>query len=283
MRVAKFKPQPKSRHTRVGGVNRVLRMKAIIQLLKASWRYPGNKRLHDSTDCMSVVDLLLRSTDQRTFTDLFGMTAGEELFRQFAELKGSREKASTASQATILENEHRAGLADTESDLVPEVKSSVPHSSGSSSDSCSTPTSSTDSSLPTAKWNEKRTLWKFILCLLEMPEAMSDSIIWLNKERGTFKFTKNSGSRKVAELWGLVKGNRKMTYDSMTRNFRVPDARIFHPSNQRLVYCFNWEYGEALEFYKSLANPSSVEYYRNVKNLVTKYYRKLQQNSGGTP
>lgn len=63
-------------------------MKAIIRLLKATWRHPENDQLNDSTFCTSCVDRLLRSDDRKQFVESFGSIAGEELFQQFTQLKG---------------------------------------------------------------------------------------------------------------------------------------------------------------------------------------------------
>lgn len=103
--------------------------------------------------------------------------------------------------------------------------------------------------------------------------AMSKFIFWIDKQAGTFKFTKKSGSMKVAKLWGYAKGNHTMNYDLMTRSFRDYYKNNFSHSSKRLVYCFNWATKEVSEFREALSDPLNVDYYKNVIKLVNEFER----------
>lgn len=60
-------------------------------------------------------------------------------------------------------------------------------------------------------------LWEFLLILLANPESERESIHWKNESQGIFEL---ANRHRVAKLWGLTKGNVKMTYDNMSRSVR---------------------------------------------------------------
>ncbi|THD26006.1 hypothetical protein D915_002852 [Fasciola hepatica] len=263
-------------------ISEQLHMKAIIKLLKATWRHPENDLVRDSTFCTSCVDHLLRSDDRNQFTEPFGPITGEELFQQFTELKATYKFENLSGEIgpeirnldscdvphfnrMIGRRSKQARFTSTETSS---TSSSYPTSSSSS------PPSSLSSSslLQPSKKSEQWILWKFILCLLEMP-SQSKFISWIDQDAGTFKFAKKSGSTRVAKLWGYAKGNSAMNYDIMTRSFRDYYKNILNHSPKRLVYGFNWSISEVAEFRKSLSDPLNVEYYKNVSNLVKEFDR----------
>lgn len=60
-------------------------------------------------------------------------------------------------------------------------------------------------------------LWEFLLILLANQDCEGESIKWKDQSRGIFEL---ANRQKVAKLWGLTKGNAKMTYDNMSRSVR---------------------------------------------------------------
>ncbi|CAG7729501.1 unnamed protein product [Allacma fusca] len=96
------------------------------------------------------------------------------------------------------------------------------------------------------KRNEKKTgrLWEFIRDLLKNPEYCPSLVKWENAEEGLFRFV---NSEKVAQLWGNIKGNPRMTYEKLSRAMRYYyKSHVFEPVlGRRLVYKFghnatNW-------------------------------------------
>ncbi|XP_047004029.1 ETS homologous factor-like isoform X1 [Schistocerca americana] len=66
---------------------------------------------------------------------------------------------------------------------------------------------------------EKKTgrLWEFIRDLLKNREYCPSLICWENYDEGVFRFVR---SDKVAELWGTIKENPRMTYEKLSRAMR---------------------------------------------------------------
>ncbi|BFZ15740.1 hypothetical protein BsWGS_18780 [Bradybaena similaris] len=60
-------------------------------------------------------------------------------------------------------------------------------------------------------------LWKFVLELLQDPEANPRLLKWEDRNSGVFRFVQ---SEKVAQLWGKKKNNPQMTYEKMSRAMR---------------------------------------------------------------
>lgn len=60
-------------------------------------------------------------------------------------------------------------------------------------------------------------LWEFIRDLLHDPKTNPKLLQWEDKERGVFRFVQ---SDKVAELWGIKKNNKDMTYEKLSRAMR---------------------------------------------------------------
>ncbi|KAK7864337.1 hypothetical protein R5R35_009180 [Gryllus longicercus] len=80
-------------------------------------------------------------------------------------------------------------------------------------------------------------LWEFIRDLLLKPEYCPSLICWENHEEGIFRFVR---SDKVAELWGTIKENPKMTYEKLSRAMRYYyKSQVLQPVlGRRLVYKF---------------------------------------------
>ncbi|XP_066999736.2 ETS-related transcription factor Elf-5 [Anabrus simplex] len=80
-------------------------------------------------------------------------------------------------------------------------------------------------------------LWEFIRDLLLKPEYCPSLICWENHEEGVFRFVR---SDKVAELWGSIKENPKMTYEKLSRAMRYYyKSKVLQPVfGRRLVYKF---------------------------------------------
>ncbi|OXA60638.1 nuclear transcription factor Y subunit gamma isoform X2 [Folsomia candida] len=91
------------------------------------------------------------------------------------------------------------------------------------------------------KRNEKKTgrLWEFIRDLLKNPEYCPSLVRWENPEEGHFRFV---NSEKVAQLWGQIKGNPRMTYEKLSRAMRYYyKSHVFEPVlGRRLVYKFGY-------------------------------------------
>ncbi|ODN02493.1 ETS ous factor [Orchesella cincta] len=91
------------------------------------------------------------------------------------------------------------------------------------------------------KRNEKKTgrLWEFIRDLLKNPEYCPSLVKWENHEEGHFRFV---NSEKVAQLWGQIKGNPRMTYEKLSRAMRYYyKSHVFEPVlGRRLVYKFGY-------------------------------------------
>ena len=68
-------------------------------------------------------------------------------------------------------------------------------------------------------FTEKKTgrLWEFIRDLLKNPEYCPSLVRWENPGEGHFRFV---NSEKVAQLWGQIKGNPRMTYEKLSRAMR---------------------------------------------------------------
>lgn len=86
---------------------------------------------------------------------------------------------------------------------------------------------------------EKKTgrLWEFIRDLLKKPEYCPSLICWENHDEGVFRFVR---SDKVAELWGTIKENPRMTYEKLSRAMRYYyKSKVLQPVlGRRLVYKF---------------------------------------------
>lgn len=80
-------------------------------------------------------------------------------------------------------------------------------------------------------------LWEFIRDLLLKPEYCPSLICWENHDEGIFRFVR---SDKVAELWGTIKDNPKMTYEKLSRAMRYYyKSKVLQPVlGRRLVYKF---------------------------------------------
>lgn len=63
----------------------------------------------------------------------------------------------------------------------------------------------------------KQTLPQFICETLKDPTYNPGSIKYLNENEGVFLIVK---PKQIAELWGIVKGNPRMNYPSMSRGIR---------------------------------------------------------------
>lgn len=91
------------------------------------------------------------------------------------------------------------------------------------------------------KRNEKKTgrLWEFIRDLLKNPDYCPNFIKWENSDEGLFRFV---NSEKVAQLWGHIKGNPRMTYEKLSRAMRYYyKSHVFEPVlGRRLVYKFGF-------------------------------------------
>ncbi|XP_069678219.1 ETS homologous factor-like isoform X3 [Periplaneta americana] len=86
---------------------------------------------------------------------------------------------------------------------------------------------------------EKKTgrLWEFIRDLLLNRDYCPSLICWENHEEGVFRFVR---SEKVAQLWGTIKENPKMTYEKLSRAMRYYyKSKVLQPVlGRRLVYKF---------------------------------------------
>lgn len=91
----------------------------------------------------------------------------------------------------------------------------------------------------TKKKSEKRTgrLWEFIRNLLLNRKYCPSLICWENYDEGVFRFVQ---SEKVAQLWGSLKANPKMTYEKLSRAMRYYyKSKVLQPVlGRRLVYKF---------------------------------------------
>jgi len=67
-----------------------------------------------------------------------------------------------------------------------------------------------------------RHLWEFIRDLLLAGDngdmAAADIIRWENRDEGIFRIV---DSKQVAELWGIRKRNKTMTYEKLSRALRL--------------------------------------------------------------
>ncbi|XP_038579525.1 transcription factor Spi-B isoform X2 [Micropterus salmoides] len=96
-------------------------------------------------------------------------------------------------------------------------------------------------SLPLAPLSGKRKerLFQFLFEMLQTP-SMRNCIWWVQSSAGTFQFSSQNKER-LAELWGLRKGNRKtMTYQKMARALRnYSRTGEIHKVKRKLTYQFD--------------------------------------------
>ncbi|XP_071123022.1 ETS homologous factor-like [Mytilus edulis] len=79
-------------------------------------------------------------------------------------------------------------------------------------------------------------LWQFLLCLLTNLKFNPSHIKWTNRCSGEFKILR---SKDIADMWGEMKNNNRMTYEKMSRAMRnYYKDKILTPVPQRLVYKF---------------------------------------------
>ncbi|ESO06402.1 hypothetical protein HELRODRAFT_64381, partial [Helobdella robusta] len=63
-------------------------------------------------------------------------------------------------------------------------------------------------------------LSNFMRDLLNNPQYNPSCVRWENKEQGIFRIISGK-SKFVAELWGQIKNNSKMTFEKMGRSLRL--------------------------------------------------------------
>ena len=107
----------------------------------------------------------------------------------------------------------------------------------------------------TGKKNGLR-IWQFLFYVLLDSETNPDIIKWINYSQGIFLIVDRD---KIAELWGYINNNRRMTYENMSRSIR---------------YCYKYKYVEAMEEnFTYRFGPSSYEWIgkiskSNIRTLV---------------
>ena len=97
-------------------------------------------------------------------------------------------------------------------------------------------------------------LAKSILEWLLNNEYNPSYIKWISKNEGIFQIT---NSKKIAGLWGAIKGNPRMNYEKLSRALRhyYRDGTLERIENKkRLLYKFS---SRALQKYRSIT--SSIE------------------------
>jgi ETS factor family protein len=60
-------------------------------------------------------------------------------------------------------------------------------------------------------------LWKFIVELLGDERYNPSHICWEDQDQGIFRLVQ---SEKVAQMWGMKKNNKNMTYEKLSRAMR---------------------------------------------------------------
>lgn len=80
-------------------------------------------------------------------------------------------------------------------------------------------------------------LWEFIRDLLHDPKYCPSMVRWEDVNDGVFRIVQ---SEKLANLWGTIKNNPRMTYEKLSRAMRYYyKSKVFLPVlGRRLVYKF---------------------------------------------
>ncbi len=105
---------------------------------------------------------------------------------------------------------------------------------------------------PAGRRRRTNQLWHFLLDQLRNPEHY-DSIRWVNRTAGVFRFLK---SQEVAQRWGQRKQKKAMTYEYMSRAMRHYYAQgiMRRIDGKRLTY----QFGPNAENWKNLADDKNA-------------------------